>query len=428
MLHLYNTMTRCKERFVSREEGIARMFTCGPSIYGRPHLGNYRTFAWEDVLQRYLEHLGYTVHRLMNMTDVEDKALMEAEKAGTTVQELTEEKAALFFGEARSLRIRLPNPLPRSSTSVEQAVRLIEILTAKGYAYEHDGDVFYDPLKFKGFGRLFRLDMNRWPKTRRRFRKDTYPGRRWNLGDFILWHGYREGDTLFWDTDIGRGRPSWNIQDPAMVTEHLGCSIDIACGGIDNVYRHHDYNIAVIEGVCGTEFSRFWIHGEHLLADGKKMSKSVGNIVYPEDLQKEGYSGDHIRFYLIHEHHRKRMNLTRKNVANRAMQLDSLRRLVCELLVTDGPRNTGGPAMGHCAGIIDSLTPNFERHMNDDLNTKGAIDGLHGDLERLASLGREGHWGPESAARVEGELRRIDRVIQVLFPEGNEPLGLEKPS
>ncbi|NTU48285.1 MAG: class I tRNA ligase family protein, partial [Syntrophobacteraceae bacterium] len=291
-------MTRRKELFRSREDRIVRMFTCGPSIYGRPHLGNYRTFAWEDVLQRYLEHLGYTVHRLMNMTDVEDKALAEAEKAGTTVQELTDEKAGLFFREAHTLRIRLPNPLPRSSTSVDQAVRLIQILMEKGYAYEYGKDIFYDPGKFQGFGRLFGLDMSRWPKTKRRFRKDTYPGRRWNLGDFILWHGYRQGDKLYWDTDIGRGRPSWNIQDPAMVTEHLGYSIDIACGGIDNLYRHHDYNIAVVEGVSGSDFSRFWLHGEHLLANGKKMSKSIGNIVYPEDLQKDGYSGEQIRFYL----------------------------------------------------------------------------------------------------------------------------------
>ncbi len=426
MLHLYNSMTRRKEPFASREEGIVRMFTCGPSIYGRPHLGNYRTFAWEDVLQRYLEHLGYTVHRLMNMTDVEDKALMEAEKAGTSVQELTEEKAELFLRDARTLRIRLPNPLPRSSTSIDQAVRLIKVLMKKGYAYEHNGDIFYDPLKFKGFGRLFGLDMNRWPKVKRRFRKDTYPGRRWNLGDFILWHGYREGDTLFWDTDIGRGRPSWNIQDPAMVTEHLGYSIDIACGGIDNVYRHHDYNIAVIEGVSGSEFARFWIHGEHLLANGKKMSKSLGNIVYPEGLQKDGYSGDHIRFYLIHEHHRKRMNLTPKNVANQAAQLESLRRLVRELLAANGPTNTEVQATAPSTGAIDSLVPNFERHMNDDLNVKRAIDGLHENLLRLTSLKRAGHWGEECVARAELELRRIDRVIQVLLPEGNEPLGSER--
>ncbi len=428
MLHLYNTMTRRKELFRSREDRIVRMFTCGPSIYGRPHLGNYRTFAWEDVLQRYLEHLGYTVHRLMNMTDVEDKALAEAEKAGTTVQELTDEKAGLFFREAQTLRIRLPNPLPRSSTSVDQAVRLIKILMEKGYAYEHGKDIFYDPGKFQGFGRLFGLDMSRWPKAKRRFRKDTYPGRRWNLGDFILWHGYRQGDKLYWDTDIGRGRPSWNIQDPAMVTEHLGYSIDIACGGIDNLYRHHDYNIAVVEGVSGSDFSRFWLHGEHLLANGKKMSKSIGNIVYPEDLQKEGYSGEQIRFYLIHGHHRKRMNLTGANVASRAHQLDALRQVAGEVCAMAGPHETGDSITDLPAGIIESLVPQFEMHMNDDLDIKGAVDGLHEELDKLAILKKDGLLGPRAAASAEAELRRIDAVIQVLFPASTMYPASGRPS
>jgi len=145
--------------------------------------------------------------------------------------------------------------------------------------------------------------MSRWPKEKRRFKKDTYHGQRWNLGDFILWHGHKPGDQVFWDTEIGRGRPSWNIQDPAIVTEHLGYTIDIACGGIDNLYRHHDYNIAVIEAASGKEFARFWVHGEHLLVDGKKMSKSVGNIVYPQDLMTKACTGQHIRFYLLYGHH-----------------------------------------------------------------------------------------------------------------------------
>jgi cysteinyl-tRNA synthetase len=214
-----------------------------------------RTFLYEDVLHRYLEYLGYRVQRMMNFTDVEDKAVAEARKQGVTVHELTSAVEERFLEECLMLGIKIPE-IARSSTSVEQAVRLIRILMDKGFAYRHEGDVFYDPLKFKGFGKLFGLDMSRWPKEKRRFRKDTYPGRRWNLGDFILWRRVRgDSDNPSWETELGRGRPAWNVQDAAMVTKHLGDRIDIACGGVDNLYRHHDYTIAVEEGKCYDLFS-----------------------------------------------------------------------------------------------------------------------------------------------------------------------------
>jgi cysteinyl-tRNA synthetase len=416
MLQLYNTMTRRQEVFKSREDGVVRMFTCGPSIYGRPHVGNYRTFSWEDVLQRYLEHLGYRVLRLMNMTDVEDKAIAEAEKEGMTVQSLTAQKAAQFHEESSLLRIRLPEALHRSSTSIEQAVRLIKILMEKGYAYRHGNDVFYDPMKFDGFGRLFGLDMSRWPSSKRRFSKDTYPGRRWNLGDFILWHGFRPGDTVYWETEIGKGRPSWNIQDPAIITEHLGYSLDIACGGIDNLYRHHDYNIAVVEGISGTELASFWIHGEHLLVNGKKMSKSVGNIVYPEDLQKQGYSGEHIRFYLIYGHHRQRINLTDRDVAHKAKKLDCIRDVARKVCLRPSEENPARCVDQQVESLIDSLVPRFRVHMNDDLNVSGAVDCLQENLAELSMLKDDGRMNREECAMVEKELRCIDQVLQVLFP------------
>ncbi|NLI80545.1 MAG: class I tRNA ligase family protein [Deltaproteobacteria bacterium] len=415
-LRLYNTMTRRKDVFRTREEGIVRMFTCGPSIYGRPHLGNYRTFAWEDVLERYLEHLGYEVQRHMNLTDVEDKAIAEAEKEGTSVESLTRRKEEQFHEESRLLRIQLPTGLHRSSRSIRQAVKLIQRLMAKGLAYRHGKDVFYDPTKFEGFGRLFRLDMTRWPKERRRFRKDTYPGRRWNMGDFILWHGYRAGDAVYWETEIGKGRPSWNIQDPAVITEHLGFSIDIACGGIDNLYRHHDYNIAVVEGVSGVELAPFWIHGEHLLVNGKKMSKSLGNITYPEDLRTLGYSGEHIRFYLIFGHHREKINLTDSDLAVKAKELDRLRNLAERLCCGPPGEGTGAPSEEAVMTTISDLVPHFEFHMNNDLDVRGAVQTLLEDLEKLAPEKTGGRMTAKTCSALQEELQRIDRVLQVLFP------------
>jgi cysteinyl-tRNA synthetase len=268
------------------------MYTCGPSVYRQPHIGNYRTFLFEDVLQRYLEYSGYNVVRLTTLTDIEDKAIAEAVEAKVSVRELTQENIDTFFEEAKLLRMKTPSYVPRSSTTVDQAAKLIRVLLDKGYAYRHTHEgrqnVYFDPLKFKDFGKLSHLDMSKWPKRKRRFHRDTYPGTPWNRGDFVLWHGYKEGDTVSWDTDVGKGRPAWNVQDAAMVTKHLGFTIDIACGGVDNLVRHHDYTIAVAEGASGKEFAHWWLHGEHLFVEGQKMSKSRGNVHYIADLTKMG--------------------------------------------------------------------------------------------------------------------------------------------
>jgi len=417
MLQLYNSLTREKEEFVPREGKTVKMFTCGPSIYRRPHLGNYRSFLWEDVLLRYLRHMGYRVERVLNFTDVEDKAIKEADREGKSIEALTGSVSEQFYRDAEVLRLDLPSFIPRSSTCVDQAVRLIRVLLAKGIAYRHKEDIYFDPLKFPGFGRLFGLDMTRWPKQKRRFRLDTYPGRRWNLGDFILWHGYRDGDRIFWETELGRGRPAWNIQDPAIITEHLGYAIDICCGGIDNLYRHHDYNLAVIEAVSGHEFSRFWIHGEHLLVEGRKMSKSLGNIVYPDDLLADGCSGRHIRFYLLYGHHRKKINLTDKRFRQACEELDvfdAAVRKITRIPKKDRPGNAD--PSGAAAGLIDSLRRGFEDRMNDDLDIKGAFDFLSGVVSRLESMESRGELTAEHRKRTKESLQAIDRVLQVVFP------------
>lgn len=416
MLELYNTMSRQKEVFKPLEDKKVKMFTCGPSIYRRPHVGNYRTFLWEDVLQRHLELLGYSVDRVINFTDVEDKSIAEAQREGIDVDELTSQVADRFLKEAELLRINLPAYIPRSSTTVERAAELVKILLEKGYAYWDKGDVFFDPLKFKDFGRLYRLDMSRWPKKKIRFRLDTYPGTRWNLGDFILWHGYEEGDTVSWDTEIGRGRPSWNIQDPAIITKHLGVRADICCGGIDNLFRHHDYNIAVIEAVSGEEFAHYWLHGEHLLVAGKKMSKSLGNIVYPEDLTERGLSPQHIRFFLLYGHHRKKMNLTDRVIREASERLDAFRSLVERIVRTESAAAKGGKPDETAALLTDKLTQDFETRLSDDLDVKGAFDGTFENLSKLWDLKQAGRLGQAESKRIEENLRKIDGVLQVIFP------------
>ncbi|MFP4667790.1 MAG: class I tRNA ligase family protein, partial [Desulfobacterales bacterium] len=329
-LHLLNSMTRKKQKFVPRHpDGTVKIFTCGPSIYNWPHIGNYRTFLFEDILERYLDYLGYTVERLINFTDMEDKAIARANELGISLQELTRPVAEKFIQECEMFNIGLPDTIARSTTSAEQAVLLIRRLLENRTAYRHKGDIFYDPLKFKDFGKLFGLDMSRWPKKRIRFRKDTYPGQRWNLGDFILWKKRRPSDgNIYWKTELGEGRPAWNIQDPAMITKHLGWELDICCGGIDNIYRHHDYNIAVIEAISGKELAHFWLHGGHVRVGGKKMSKTRGNIVYFNDLLSRGFQPHHIRFFLIYGDYREPLNMNTDRLNCARGKIETLRSMI----------------------------------------------------------------------------------------------------
>ena len=408
-LHLTNTLSRKKEIFRSGEEGKVRLFTCGPSTYRRAHLGNYRTFLYEDVLQRYLEYLGYDVERMMNLTDVEDKAIAEARRQGISLKELTGTVEDQFFKESALLAIRIPEHTVRATTSVDQAARLIKLLMKKGYAYRHGEDVFFDPLKFEGFGKLYGLDMSRWPKKKRRFRKDTYPGQRWNLGDFILWHGGDAGG-IHWDTEIGRGRPAWNIQDAAMITKNFGFKVDVACGGVDNLYRHHDYTIAIIEAASGGTFSTYWLHGEHVLVSGAKMSKSRGNIVYLENLMEQGYTPEFVRFFLVYGHYRKPLDLTDEGLERIAGRFGLLKELIRQLTSLNSAE---GKESRQAAGIIADVEGGFRERMNDDLDVKGAIDGIQGKLRALMSMKMKGEFSDDHAVKLGRILSRIDTVFQV---------------
>jgi cysteinyl-tRNA synthetase len=413
-LRLKNTLTGRKQIFKPLEQdGTVKLVTCGPSIYNRPHVGNYRTFLFEDVLQRYLEYSGYAVKRLINLTDVEDKAVNQARQESTSVAAITAPNAEQFRRDCELLRIKLPDEqMPRSSTSVEQAVHLIQRLLEKGYAYRHENNIYYDPLKFKGFGKLYGLDMTRWPKKKVRFSRDTYNGNRWNLGDFILWKGCeaRSDHEPCWDTPLGRGRPSWNVQDPAMITQRLGYQVDISCGGVDNLYRHHDYNIAVIEGVSGKAFAGTWLHGGHVLVRGSKMSKSRGNVVYPQDLMARGYRAHHIRFFLTYGHYRENLNMDEEKLQLARGKVDTFRDIADKLV----SGSAGGASNREAQSLIQRLLPSFESRMNDDLDVKGAFDAVGALVTRLAELQADGKVGFEAARQAGEALRKMDAVWQLL--------------
>ncbi len=408
-------MSGQSELFKSRESGKVKVFTCGPSIYRRPHIGNYRTFLYEDILIRYLEYLGYDVKRIINFTDLEDKTIEESLTRELKIEEITSAAADHFYSESNDLRIKLPDVIPTSSGSVSEAVEIIQTLIQKGHAYYYGKDVFFDPLTFSGFGKLFGLDMNKWPEKKVRFRRDTYNGNRWNKGDFILWHADRGEHVHFWDTSIGRGRPSWNVQDPAMIVKHLGEQVDINCGGIDNIYRHHDYNIAVMESYTGKEYANYYLHGEHLLIDGRSMSKSRGNILYPEGVYESGYFPIELRFFLTAtKHYRKKLDFSIGNMNNASLRLKSLKGKIAELLAVPDNVLKTLPGNKKTELLIADLEPVFKRGMDDDLSLKEAVDSVEILLDKIKNSSPQGLSEGERKD-LSNRIKRIDKVICCLL-------------
>jgi cysteinyl-tRNA synthetase len=405
MLKLFNTFGTQIETFKPTNDKVVTVFTCGPSVYQRSHIGNYRTFLFEDIVVRYLEYLGYQVERGMNITDIEDKAIKEAEKRKMTVKAITDQNIATFLDEMQALRIKKPDFLPRASEAVDRAVEIIERLVDRNIAYWHDGNCYFDPLKYPGFGELYGLDMQKWPKQKRRFHKDTYPGMRWNRGDFVLWHGYKEGDTAYWDTRIGKGRPAWNIQDPSMISGLYNETLSIYCGGIDNLVRHHDYTRAVLESIRPYPMARYWIHCHHLHVDGKKMSKSIGNILYTDTLQEKGYDLSEIRFFLIYGHYRKKLNYSDKQMQSVTERLRKFKEQVKRI---QGRVGSTTDADTEAARKIKEV---FQERMDDDLDVKGAFDNVFDfvsgiDIQNVT---------PDEASGVIKTLKKVDEVMQVIF-------------
>lgn len=405
MIRFFNTLGKKLETFHTVKKGVATIFTCGPSVYQRAHIGNFRTFLFEDFLARYLKYSGYTVKRGMNFTDIEDKAIREASKRNITVNRLTEKNIREFIQEMKLLNMKFPDYLPRASEHVDAAVALILKLLERRIAYWYNGNVYYDPLKFPTFGKLYGLDMSRWPLQKKRFHKDTYPGIQWNKGDFILWHGYKDGDKYYWDTKIGRGRPSWNIQDPSMVSQYFHETLSIYCGGIDNLYRHHDYTKAILESVRPYPVAKFWLHCNHLYVNGQKMSKSKGNVIYTDTLFKQGYSMAEIRFFLIYGHYRERLSYSDRSMSRAAKKLGTFRNLVKAITKKAG-QNTA-PA----DRIENKLKRTFTEYMDNDLHVRDAFDRL---CKIVAGI-NVNELNPAEATGIIKTLKNIDDVLKVIF-------------
>jgi cysteinyl-tRNA synthetase len=405
MLRIFNTFGRKLEPFKTVDNKLATIFTCGPSVYQRAHIGNFRTFLFEDILVRYLEYSGFTVERGMAVTDIEDKAIKEAEKQKTSVQALTDRNIAQFIKELKLLNMKVPQYMPRASECVNESVQIIKKLIGKKVAYIHNGNIYFDPLKVRGFGKLFGLDMSKWPKKKRRFHKDTYPGIQWNYGDFILWHGCEISEKACWNTALGDGRPSWNVQDPSMVLRHFRGTLSAFCGGIDNLYRHHDYSLAILESIKPYSMARFWMHGEHLFVNNQKMSKSKGNILYTDMLTGKGYSPQEVRFFLMYSHYRKKLNYSDKAMEAAAQKLRDFKVDITFI------RKKAGSVRPADSQISHSLKIDFVTAMDNDMSVKIAFDAMQNLLNKV----EVSSMTAVHASGIIRTLKKIDEVFQVIF-------------
>lgn len=364
MIKLYNTKSKEIELFQPIESGKVSMYSCGPTVYNYPHIGNYRAYIFSDILKRALLFNGFSVKHVMNITDVDDKTIRDSQNAGKSLLDFTQQYTAEFMKDLDVLEIIPANKFPKATDHIPEMVSMIETLIDNDNAYKaEDGSTYFDISSFSNYGSLSHIDSTNFRKTDR-VSDDEYDKE--NVQDFALWkaHDSSDGDAA-WDTTLGKGRPGWHIECSAMSTKYLGNHFDIHTGGVDLIFPHHENEIA--QSVCcnGGDFVNYWMHNEHLMVDGKKMSKSLGNYYTLRDLQSKGFSPLAFRYFLLQAHYRTQTNFTLK--ALEASQ--------------NALRNLHHHARGLKTGFFSSLlvkenkefVSNIKEAMNDDLDTPRAL-------------------------------------------------------
>ena len=411
-LRFFNTYSRQLEDFEPRDPASRKLdiYTCGPTVYSRAHIGNFRAYIFEDLLQRHLELRGYKVHRVMNITDVDDKTIRGAREAKIPLRKFTEQFKQAFFEDIETLRIKRADEFPSATDQryIDRMIEMINTLVSRGLAYQaEDKSVYFRINKFPDYGKLAHFDLTQLQSTGR-VKHDEYDKE--HIGDFALWKAWDEEDgDVGWESPWGRGRPGWHIECSAMATALLGDQIDIHCGGVDNIFPHHEAEIAQSEGVTGKKFVRYWLHCAHLLVDGQKMSKSLGNFYTLPDLLKKGYTGREIRYALMRVHYRAPLNFTWEGMEEARQALaridEWLVRLEEKSRETNVPRSTSN---------IQRPTHKFEEALDDDLNISAALGFL---FESIRETNRAMDRGELDAASAKAWLNWWERVNSVLALE-----------
>ncbi len=401
MLRLFNTLTRKREKFQPLGE-VVGIYTCGPSVYQYAHIGNFRTFVFEDVLVRYLKFKGFNVKRVMNLTDIEDKTIATARKEGKSLGELTVFYSKAFFEDMELLNLLPADVFPRATEHVPEIVEIIKKLMEKGFAYRgKDGSVYYDVSRFRGWGKLSRLKLRIGKK---RIKRDEWGEESAIISDFALWKSYEKEDgEVFWETELGKGRPGWHIECSAMCSKHLGTRFDIHIGGVDNIFPHHETVIAQNFGAFGVNPSKYWLHCRHLMVDWKKMSKSTGNYYTLQELTAMGYRPMAIKYLLLTMNYRRRLNFTFEGLEEAGRKLEKIQHTVEKLKMANGNYDAGKIAM--------KAKKKFEQALDDNLNTGKALKVMEDFADEVESV----NPSRESTMNVLETFRIFDSVLGLVF-------------
>jgi cysteinyl-tRNA synthetase len=404
---LYNTLTRTTESFAPADGKTVLMYTCGPTVYNPAHLGNFRTFLFEDLLVRTLRLRGWRVRQVMNLTDVDDKIITRASQTGRTITEVTAPIVDIFHADRKYLRIVDAEVYPKATETIPEMIELVEKLIEKGVAYlAEDGSVYFAIDRFPQYGRLSRLD-TREIKTGARVSQDDYSKE--NAQDFALWKAAKpedEASGAAWDSPWGRGRPGWHLECSAMSMKYLGETLDLHCGGVDLIFPHHEDEIAQSEAATGKTFSRVWCHGEFLLTDGAKMAKRVGNVSTVKDLREQGVSAAAVRHFVFSTHYRKQLNLSG---AALEASMEAVRR-VGEFASRLDEAKGGTPELAAAAEEAEAAV---KVALFDDLNAPEAMGALFTFITRgNAELDRRG-TDTQALERARQAFKLIDGVLDV---------------
>jgi cysteinyl-tRNA synthetase len=412
-LRFFNTLTRSVQEFTPLVPGRVGLYCCGPTVYDFAHIGNWRTFVFADLVRRHLEFKGYTVRHVMNITDVEDKIIRRVRETGTPLREFTARFEAAFFEDLKTLNCLMPHDTPRATEHIAEIIALISRLLAQGVAYQApDGSVYFSIEKYRAsgrtYGRLQKLNLDEM-RVGERVKSDEYAKE--SVADFALWKARTAEDgAVSWPSPWGEGRPGWHIECSAMSMKILGPSFDLHLGGEDLIFPHHEDEIAQSEGATGQPFVKYWLHGAHLLVEGKKMSKSLGNFFTLRDLLNRGFTGREIRYALLQAHYRETFNFTLEGLAGARTALGRVDECVGKLQDLAGRSAPSGIPAGRPVGAADCVA-RFTEALDDDLNISAAwaavFDWVRETNRRLA----EASLRPADAAAA---LAAWDNVNSVL--------------
>jgi len=407
-LRFYNTLTQELEPFHPQKDNTVRMYTCGPTVYNFVHIGNFRTFTFQDLLRRWLRYRGYALNHVMNVTDVDDKIIINAAKENKSLEDYTAVYTKAFFEDAAALRLEQPEHVAAATKHISEMVGAIEMLEAKGATYTNDGSTYFRISAFPGYGKLSHNDFS---GIRAGARVDVDEYDKADARDFVLWKG-RKGDEPFWPTPFGDGRPGWHIECSAMAMSYLGETLDIHAGGVDLVFPHHENEIAQSESITGKPFAKFWLHSEHLQIESQKMSKSLGNFYTLRDLLDMDYAPESIRYLLASVPYRKKLNFTFEGLRAAQKSIERIRDFELRISSAVLPAGRNQVIATRSAEAISQ----FEAAMDDDLNTAEAMAAVFEYVRALNIALDENQLQEENRWDVAKVLEVFDTVFDVLKP------------